>query len=391
MSDAMRLAILAAVVGAISTAASAQSTDFEVALTASGRRSISAAPSLAHVKWEEVGSETIRLRDPRSLCFRNDELVVADASQRHIVAIDLRHRQARLLGRRGAGVGEFASLEHVSCYPGTTAFLVPDLALHRVTLMDSSGRVLATVRTPDVPQIDILGDYALSHDGKWFESWLGSRVPFGPFLSAQEWDTVSLARGYSVGGEARASYGRPREFENTVARRVFNRTFLRATRDELWVLTQGDATIRAFRAEGGRQVTEWLLPVHSAGRKPKISIGRGHPNSPFRPATLEYDPEVGGFDLFGDSLLAVVRYKDWSWTRVGGGSDLRILRRARCFIALYHSRTGILAAAYDAPGMVLALAAHADGTLAIVSEGADGSRRVYIAALPQFRANGPRE
>lgn len=382
-------AILLPLLFSLPTLMAAQSRDLDAAISAGGRRTITPAPPAERLQWKEMEVTGVRVVDPRALCFRGAELAIADAALRSIVVVGPQPGEARALGTVGAAVGMFASLEHLSCGPGRTAFLAADLAQHRVTLFDSLGGVLGTARTPDVPQIDILGEYALAEDGSWFESWLGSRVPFGPYLTDAEWAGVPLARRYSAGGKVERAYGRTLPFENTVARRVLHRTFLRFAHDTLWILTQGDARLRAFRTDDGLQVAEHLLPIHERGRAPKVSVGRGHPRSPFRPATMEYDPTVGGFDLGPDSTFVVLGYRDWGWRRVGAGKDLSINRRAASVVTVV-TRSGRVTSVFHAPGMVLSVAASTSGELAVVSEGSDGRRRVFLARLPPAAIRAPR-
>lgn len=373
----------AMVAGAARAAAGQASEDLTRALQGSGARRLSAPPRLQRLPWRRIGADdaALRLRIPFALCWRGASLVVADRDLAKVVVFAPDGRFQRAFGERGTAPGQFGELTVVRCADDRVAFLTADLATRRVSLLDTAGGVVASAPLPEVPQIDVVGEFALGRGGTWYESWLGSDVSFGPYLSDAQWQRVALVRQYERGRGLQREFGTPVPYRDRVARRVLNRVFYAPWRDTLWTLTQGDATIRGF-APGGAPVGRPIeLPVHFRGPDPEVELGRGVPQSDFVPNTMAYDPNVTGLAVLRDSLFATARHRDWGLKLItGGGVTLRRMAASSVEIV---DRRGRVLRAYDAPGMIVALAADGGSRIAIITRQRDNTRHVYVADVPR--------
>ncbi len=370
----------------LTTSASAQAReDLTRALGAGVGRTITSAPSLDSLPWREVGrndpSGQGAPRSPRALCWLGDSLVIADGSSQQLMFYTGAGTYVRSIGGRGTAPGLFAGLTIVRCGAGKTALLAADLSTHHVSFFNSAGTFLRVAPTPKVPQIDILGEFALASDGSWFDSWLGTDVPFGPYLTDEEWQSTRLIRRYGPDDKPLGEFGAPPIYSDRVARRVLNRVFFAPWRDTLWTLTQGDATIRGFTIAGGSAPRPVRLPVYYRGAEPKVEIGEGHAGSPFLPNSMTFDPNVAGLAIVSDSLFAIVHYREWGTRMVGPGLDLSLRHIANSSIEVV-DRRGRVVRAFDAPGFVLAVASDGRLRFAILTQMKDRTSHVLLARLP---------
>ena len=384
----MRTIWISAVLGATllvtgAAPSGAQADDDLTRALLSGGRQFTEPPAATDLEGIRIGTgdTAARPRTPMSACWRGDELAIADLSRRMVLVFAESGRLLRTIGSRGTGPGQFMRLSMVRCSAGDAAFLAADLGTHRLSFFDSSGALLHTARTPDVPQIDILGGYALMDDGTWFESWLGTDVPIGPYLSPAQWRGVPLVRRFGASGDSIGAFGQPKPYEDRVARRVLNRLFMTIASDTLWTLTQGDATVRAFLPTGEQVLSDIQLPVYFRGRDPKVELGKGHPASDFLPNRMAYDPNVQDVAVVLDSLLLTARYADWGFKLVTEGG-IALQRMARSTLELANRR-GEVVRAYNVPGTVLAVESDGARRVAVITRLRDDSRAVFIARLPR--------
>ncbi|HYR12332.1 MAG TPA: 6-bladed beta-propeller, partial [Longimicrobium sp.] len=219
-------------------------------------RSISSQPAPAAFQWKSLGAlqpdnDTL-LRQPVSACWLGEHLAVADEHRQRVVVFDAAGVPVRTIGKRGVKEGEFLEISTIRCSEGRAALLVADGGSRRVSFFDAAGRLLYSVPAPVTPQDPVqLGDFILTSSGDWFDSWLGIRANDGPYLSAEDWRKVKLVRAWSPVGDTRGEFGDPVAYSHPTARRVLNRVFLASVRDTVWLLTQGDAVLRGFGADGG--------------------------------------------------------------------------------------------------------------------------------------------
>lgn len=391
MNDRAARALLAAVLALAfgSTAIDAQaklpdaSFDLDRALSGGVGRVVTTATPPVAIPWHPVGggkSGTPGVRFPRSICWAGDLLVVADGGPRQLVLFDAKGVEVRRVGRRGTSPGAFVDLGMVRCSRESGLLLAVDHGNHRITTLNLQGDVLRTAPTPDVPQIDIVGEYALAEDGTWFESWMGSEIPIGPYLSPERWRSVRLIRRFDVLGSLQHQFGIPVPYRNQVARRALNRVYVQLWRDTLWVMTQGDATIMGYSSDGRSVGGALRLPVHFRGQEPDVRLGAGHPASDFLPNEMRFDPNVADLTVVQDSAFAVIRYRDWALRLVGTGDDARRNRIARSAIDIVDRRGRILRS-LGAPGMVIAVKSDGRRSLAILTKLDDGSRRVFVSSI----------
>lgn len=302
-------------------------TDLSRAIAGPGHRRVTprrVAPD--SVVWrvldEASGGNDSLVSAPISMCWRGDSLVVADATRQRLFLFDAHGRFGRELTLQPTTSARFVQLALVRCaQPGsTTAFLVVDSGLDQVLLLDNAGNVKLKAKAPHAPQLETIGDFAIGDGGRWFDSWLGSPLSIGPYLSDQDWNTNRLIRSWRVDGSAGLSFGSTVSYENTVARRVFNRVYMTIHRDTLWLLRQGDAAIVAFDAAGAVAANPLYLPVYHRGKEPTISVKAPiAAGEAFRSNRMVYDPNVAGIAVVDDSLFAIIRYGNWHWRHVGSG------------------------------------------------------------------------
>jgi hypothetical protein len=385
------------VAAALVAAACSGDADLTRALEGGAGRALVPAHALARAEWADLrgafpGNDSLLLK-PHTLCWTGARLAVQDQARQRVSVFDGRGRPVLTV----PAVSERPLVEAagVACagHGREAALLLADQGAAQVWMVDSAGAVLRRVPAPMSPQgLPLMGETALADDGTWFVSWLGTRSLLGPYLSDSAWKGMPLVERRTGEGALSGRLGTPVEYRHTVARRVLNRVFMSAWRDTLWVLTQGDAAVQGFDRRGAPLGRRILLPVHFRGREPSITVreplgGVGD----FRYNTYDYHPNVGPFAVLGDSLFAVVRYRDWGWKRVGSGLGT-FLPWASSAVEVY-DRRGNLRGAFDAPGMVTALAGGPGTRVAVVSRlREDGSYHVYVAELPgAMLAGGPAE
>ncbi|HVX41392.1 MAG TPA: hypothetical protein VHB25_17640 [Gemmatimonadaceae bacterium] len=360
--------------------------DLTRALAGDGHRTITQPPALATLAWRDLSVDPAGgpspLKVPFSMCWHGSSLVVADRQLAQLVVFAANGDVTRTIGSRGAGPGQFIVPTVVRCSTGAAAYMVADLGAHRVTFLDSLGAVLRTTNTPDVPQIDIIGEFALRPDGGWYDSWLGSDVTFGPYLSDQQWRGVGLVRRYGPDDRLRSEFGTPVPYRDRVARRVLNRVFLCLSRDTMWTLTQGDATIRGFAHDSAMVASPIRLPVYFRGMEPDVKVNERArvPGSDFLPNSLTYEPNVQGLAVVADSLFVTIRYRDWGMKLVhGSGFSMRRLANSSIEIV---NRRGQVIRAYDAPGMLLSIETDGKSRIAAITMMRDNTQHVLTARLP---------
>jgi len=359
--------------------------DLTRALDAGIGRAITTPPAVGRMDWLDLreaatGNDTLVFW-PVSLCWRGAELAVADeAAQRVLVFSELGAYQ-RSFGGRGVEPGRFLGLGVVRCSEGAASYLAADAENKRVTLHDREGAVLGFAAAPFSPQVNILGDFALTSDGRWFDAWLGPSIPFGPYLTDAEWEGVRLVRGWAPDGAKLDSFGMPAVFADPVARRVFNHVSLAFARDTLWVLTRGTASIQGFTIGGQPTGAPLYLPVYHRGMEPRVELGDVNPVTGFRPNELTYHPNVGGVAVGRDSLFVLVRYSRWRLALLGRGWDRWLDYWPTSWIELV-DRRGSVVSALEVPGYPIAIATDGEERVAIITDEKDGTRRVLIGRLP---------
>ena len=357
--------------------------DLTRALGAAAGREITAPAPPAAFEWTDLaaaapGNDTLRF-SPISLCMGRDRLVVADYARQRLLDFGPGGDLRGVIGRRGAMPGEFLELWLVRCSAESETVIAGDAAGVRLSFFGGGPAPRKTLDAPSTPQLPLLGDYAPLRAGRWASSWLGSDIPIGPYLSDADWREVRLLEVRDSAGAALRGLGAPAPYASTVARRVLNRTFLEPGRDTVWVLTQGDATVRGFDA-GGRATAPIRLPVHFRGREPRVTVGERRGASEFRMNEMSYDPNVQDLAVVGDSLFATIRYRGWRWSLVGRGVDRSLERTARSAIEVF-DRTGRVRRSLDVPGMAKEIATDGASRMAVLTELPDGSRRVLLGTV----------
>jgi hypothetical protein len=360
--------------------------DLDRALSAGADRPITPAFPPAATSWTDLtgaapGNPEL-IASPVSLCWRGSTLAVADARDQRVVVFDSLGGVLRTIGGRGVEPGRFTTLSRVRCGPGPAAFLAVDGGPHRVSIFGADGAVRASLPAPPTPQLNLYpGDFALLASGRWFDSWLGATHSTGPYLSEREWRDVRLVRAWNPDGSAHGAFGDPVPYANTVARRVLNRVALDAHRDTLWTLTQGDAVIRGFDAEGRAAGPRVLLPIYYRGREPYVLLDPAQPaaRDGWRSNSLVYEPNVQSLAVVGDSLFATIRYRDWSLGLVGSAGSRYMGYRARSAVEVIDRRGRVLGS-FAIPGFARELASDGGDRLAVLTEAEDGRFRVLVAA-----------
>jgi hypothetical protein len=160
---------------------------------------------------------------------------------------------------------------------------------------------------------------------------------------------------------------------------VLNRTYLLASRDTLWVLTQGDATVHGFRFDGQDTGLSIELPIYYRGREPSITIKDPLDSlSDFRVNTFEYDPNVAGLAVVDDTLFATIRYNDWGYKHVGNG--IGVSRLATSAVEVF-SRDGQVLRAIAVPGMASEIATDGHNRVAVISRLRDKTQHLFVGRL----------
>lgn len=358
--------------------------DLTRAIDGGSGRVVSAAlvPRATATDWTDIadmqpGNDTL-VRDPTSACWNSDHLIVGDAAVQRILIFDDHGRFIHTVADAGDKAEEFPKNAVVRC--SASRILVADDALERVSFADTAGHLIGVADAPPTPQkIQVLGDFAVADSGLWFDSWLGARIPLGPYLVGAAWDSVRLVRTWTAGGKLVNQFGKLVPYHNVVARRVLNRTFLLASRDTVWVLTQGDATVHAFRFDGQDTGVRIQLPIYYRGKEPSITIKEPLDSiSDFRMNTFQYDPNVAGLAIVDDSLFATIRYNDWGYKRVGTG--ISISRLATSTVEVF-SRDGRVLRAVTVPGMASELTTDGHNRVAVITRLNDRSQHILIGKL----------
>jgi hypothetical protein len=357
--------------------------DLTLALTAGGRTITLPRPPRPFA-WAELarmqsGNDTLVV-DPVSACWRGGILTVAESRSQRLLSFTSDGRLVSRMGGRGTGAGRFGSLSVVRCGPRGTPLLAGDDDRWWLTLLDSAGGVLRSFRAPPTPQISLyLGDYAIGRGGRIFDSWLGSTRSAGPYLTATEWSGQPLVRRSDATGRMEGAFGVPVAYSGTVARRVLNRTALALHRDTVWVLTQGDATVRGFDARSGAAGPVMRLPVYYRGREPFALVeGGAGAGAGWRANQLIYHPNVQGLAVVDDSLFATIRYRDWRLALRGAQGRRWVDYFASSAVEVM-DRGGRVVAALDVRGKAVSLASDGGSRLAVLSEEQDGSRRLWVS------------
>jgi len=377
-------AVEAAGVAAVFVPSLSEDADLSRALTAGGR-SLSPAPAATPYAWKDLaraqpGNDSL-FAAPASICWRGDKLIVADGGTERLVRFTEAGRPNGVIGGPGVAPGRFSGLAVVRCGGGTTPILAADEEQWRLSEFDASGRLVASFRAPPTPQIRLyVGDFAVAPDGRWFDSWLGSTRSNGPYLDDAAWKPEGLVRRWSASGRQEGAFGTVVPYDNPVARRVLNHTALAFSRDTLWVLTQGDATIHAFAGADATPGTIIRLPVYYRGREPRALLRGGEADpSGWRSNQLVWQPNVEGLAVVEDSLFAVLRFGDWRLALRGKPGNRWVDYYARTAVELV-DRGGRVVASLDVPGQGIAVASDGGSRLAVLSEGQDGTRHVWLSS-----------
>jgi hypothetical protein len=369
--------------------------DLTRAIDAGVGRRITAAPEPRSWGWSELaalqpGNDSL-LKEPLSLCWSGQELVVADGRKQRVRVFDDAGRYLRGIGGRGIKEGQYLQMWSVHCAAGPSRLLVADAGSRRISFYDDEWRLRASAKAPAAPGFDLyLGDFELLPDGRWFDSWLGMGRAIGPYLEDSSWEQVRLVRAWNPSGERHYGFGTPDAYEHTVARRVFNRTYLAAHRDTLWVLTQGNATVRGFDVEGRPAGSIVRLPVYYRGAEPKITVKKPPvPGVSFRPNKLIYQPNTQGLAVVQDTLFATLRFRNW---RIGvkGASGNRSIDYWSDSAVEVVDRRGRVLLSLAVPGKAVEIASDHGNRVAVLSEFSDGTRQVLATRLPPLAAGGAR-
>ncbi|HEX6747369.1 MAG TPA: hypothetical protein VF092_08705 [Longimicrobium sp.] len=326
------------------------------------------------------GNDTL-LGKVGSLCWLGDRLVVADRREQRLLFFAADGRLLNTLnGPAGSGT-RFDALSIVRCAPGGGSLLVADREEGKVWVLAADGRVRSAASAPHTPQFDLyLGDFALAPDGRWYDSWLGSGHTAGPYLSPVEWSRERLVRAWDTAGRPAGAFGEPVPYASTVARRVLNRTYLALARDTVWVLTQGDATVRGFDRRGTPVGAPILLAVSYRGAEPRVRVDsppRGNPGG-WRGNWFTYQPNVAGLAVVGDSLFAGIRYRDWTMALVGPKGDRYVNYYPHSALEVFDRRGRVLRS-LDVRGRAVAVASDGGERIAVLSQDRDGTTHVLVA------------
>lgn len=376
---------------AVLAACGGENPDLTRAIGGGAGRRVTPAPAPAPHEWVELGAahtgnDTLRLW-PSSLCMTGDRLLVGDGARRRITTFTPDGRPLSSFGGPGTQPGTFTEITVVRCAPGSRRVAVGDRPLHRVSVFDVDSGFVSGFTAPESPQVRVLGDLAPRAGGGWYSSWLGSALPLGPYLDAKGWDSVGLVQTVEPDGSVAGQIGVPAAYRDPVARRVLNRTFLAVRRDTVWVLTQGDATLRGIAPDGSG--TAIRLPVHHRGREPKVKVGpRLGPQTEFRDTRFAYHPNVQALGMVHDSLFATLRYRKWGYRLVGTGWDRSIQPRAQSAVEVF-DRSGRVVQSLAVPGHAVELASTGGARVAVLTRMNDGSQRVLLGTLPSFPRTPP--
>lgn len=374
--------------------ACAENQDLTRAIRAGVGRDITKARTPVPMSWVDLrvmsaGNDSL-VRSAVSLCWLKDALVVADGSTQRLLVFHADGTLLRKIGGRGAEPGEFLLISSVRCSRTGNYMLVADEGSRTVSLFDADGTLRRVVDAPTAPGFTLyLGDFAILPDGTWFDSWLGITRTLGPYLTDEEWVSARLVRYWSEDGRLLRSFGVPDVYNGTVARRVFNRTFLAAHRDTLWVLVQGSASVRAFDLGGNEIGQRIYLPIYYRGSEPRIKIKEppAPDRSSFRINTLVYQPNVRDLSVYDDSLFVTIRYYDWRIALRGPPGGRWIGYWPRSAIEVF-DRAGHVLGSFAVPGRVTEIAVNHGGRVAVITSARDETRRVLVGRIGELDGNG---
>lgn len=294
----------------------------------------------------------------------------------------------RKTGQRGAEPGEFLRISSVRCSLPGNHILVADEGSRTVSLFGRDGTLNRVIDAPTAPGFALyLGDFVILPDGTWFDSWLGMTKSLGPYLTEKDWTSAKLVRYWSKDGRLLETFGVPDTYEGTVARRVFNRTFLAFHHDTLWALVQGNASVRAFELDGEEVEGRIYLPVYYRGSEPKIRI-KDPPveGQSFRINTFVYQPNVRDLSVYQDSLFVMIRYHDWHIALRGPPGGRWIGYWPRSAVEVF-DRAGRVLGSFAVPGMALEIETDHEGRVAVLTSTRDGTRRVLLGRIGHLAEN----
>ena len=359
--------------------------DLDRAILLEGQRQVTAAGPAAELAWQDLradfpGRDTMMLI-PNSVCFLGSDLLVADGAVERIDWFDAEGGHVRSIGRDGEGPGEFRRLEVVRCRDDGTGFMAVDAEEWRIQFFDGLGRYVQAIDAPPIPQaIPYVGEFALATDGRFADSWLSAQL--GPYLEdPAAWDDVGLVRVWDQDGEPEAQFGEPVAYEDPVLRRVFNHVSADFVGDTLWLLTQADATLRGYDAQGRPVAAPVALPVYHRGVDPIVKVGRPIMHG-FRSNKAVYQPNVKGLAALSGGRFAVLRFRDWSEVRRGEGKQAYQDFWPESFLDVV-DRHGRVEASYTLPGRASAVTSDKGARVAVITEDFDtGVRTVLSANLP---------
>lgn len=358
--------------------------DLSRAIEGGGERSVSAPGVEARpISWIDVGTvesgnDTLILM-PRALCWHKSELLVADGAHQRIQAFDSSGKHLYGFGRQGSGPGKFLRLSLIRCAADGGQVLAVDPGNMTVSFFDPTGIFQGRVEAPTTPHgIPYLGEFAISNDGAWFDSWLSATT--GPYLAPEEWEDIQLVRMWHRSGTALKQFGELVSYENPVLRRIFNSASFTMHRDTLWTLSTASATVRGFDIATSAVSEPIFFPVYHRGVEPIVEIkGRLGPLVINRAI---YQPNVGGLAIVNDTLFATMRYTNWQMVTVEGrqGGSFKDFWPTSSIDII--DRRGRVLAALQIEGRGLQIAADGQNRLAIITEDFDtGVKTVLITQL----------
>lgn len=359
--------------------------DLDRAVLLEGRRALSSAVPAEPLPWTDLRSDfsdrDTLLLIPNSLCFLDRSLLVSDGATERIDWFDESGVHVRSVGRDGEGPGEFRRLETVRCRDDGTGFMAVDAEQWTVQFFDGQGRYEQVLEAPPIPQgIPFTGEFALSRDGRWIDSWFSADL--GPYLKdPAAWDGVRLVRVWGSDGAPIGGVGEPTPYEDVVLRRVFNHVSADFVGDTLWVLTQADATIRGYDAAGRAVGAPITLPVYHRGVDPVVMVGKPVAFG-YRQNRAVYQPNVTGLAALSGGRFAVLRFREWREVQRGTGDGGYKDFWPRSFVDVV-DRRGRVEASYELPGRAVTLASDKGDRVAVITEELETAvRTVLVSALP---------
>ena len=366
------------------TTACSGSGDLQAAVTADGTRRITAPTTrIEPWTWQEIvlsvdsghGSA-----QPVSSCWLGDNLIVADGASAQLSGYSNSGDRVSHFRITGTLAGKFRSLAAVRCAWNGAHLLVVDETSTKISFFDSSGNWINTVKAPRAPNtgLFIAGEYAISSDSTWFDSWLSGRL--GPYLEDDTWSQVYLVRSWNNNGERIREFGAPSKYQDKTLRRVFNAVDFAMARDTLWVLQRANARLQGFRLDGQPVGEILLLPVYHMGREPHIELGPATTGTFLRQNRAVYHPNVDGLVILSDSLFATIRRTDWTERESSGATSLNSTNSIEIF-----NRHGAVVTRIDVPSSENVRSLSSDGRshLAVIYVDAADKRHIAVTKWPR--------